>query len=98
MDTHPPALGPRRYAILPFSKPTAGTNAGAGHSILTAGEPWSGHYEINPQVCARAGVCLTRPLDQSGGFRVCRATGCAGRHEVYALSFASNPYAFRAVC
>ena len=40
-------------ALLPFSRPT-NTNAGAGHSILTAAEPWSGHYELNPQIHAMA--------------------------------------------
>ena len=42
------------YAILPFSSPRAGTNAGAGHSILTAAEPWSGHWELNPQIAVMA--------------------------------------------
>lgn len=40
-------------ALLPFSR-TTNTNAGAGHSILTAAEPWSGHYELNPQIYAMA--------------------------------------------
>lgn len=35
------------YAILPFSR-TTNTTAGAGHSLLTAAEPWSNHYELNP--------------------------------------------------
>ena len=42
------------YAILPFSQVVDGTNAGAGHSILTAAEPWSGHYELNPTIHAMA--------------------------------------------
>jgi len=41
------------YAPLPFSHPT-NTNAGAGHSVLTAAEPWSGHYELNPTISAIA--------------------------------------------
>jgi galactosylceramidase len=31
------------YAPLPFSRVIPGTQAGAGHSILTAAEPWSGN-------------------------------------------------------
>ena len=42
------------YAPLPFSHPVAGTNAGAGHSILTAAEPWSGNYQLNPQIFTMA--------------------------------------------
>lgn len=41
------------YAILPFSTPTD-TNAGLGHAILTAAEPWSGHYDLNPVIYAMA--------------------------------------------
>jgi hypothetical protein len=43
------------YAILPFSTPT-NTNAGKGHSVLTAAEPWSGHYELSPTIFAVAHV------------------------------------------
>lgn len=42
------------YAPLPFSKVIPGTQAGAGHSILTAAEPWSGNYQLNPQIYAMA--------------------------------------------
>ena len=42
------------YAILPFSTVIDGTNAGAGHSILTAAEPWSGNYQMNPPIYALA--------------------------------------------
>ena len=42
------------YAILPFSTVVPGSQAGAGHSILTAAEPWSGHYELNPTIHAMA--------------------------------------------
>jgi hypothetical protein len=42
------------YAILPFSTVIDGTNAGAGHSILTAAEPWSGNYQMNPTIHALA--------------------------------------------
>lgn len=42
------------YAPLPFSRVIPGTNAGAGHSILTAAEPWSGNYQLNPQIHAMA--------------------------------------------
>jgi hypothetical protein len=42
------------YAPLPFSRVIAGTNAGAGHSILTAAEPWSGNYQLNPQIATMA--------------------------------------------
>ena len=37
------------YAPLPFSNPT-GTNAGGGHALLTAAEPWSGNYIVTPTV------------------------------------------------
>jgi galactosylceramidase len=37
------------YAPLPFSRPT-GTNAGGGHALLTAAEPWSGNYVVTPTV------------------------------------------------
>ena len=37
------------FAPLPFSRPT-GTNAGGGHALLTAAEPWSGNYIITPTV------------------------------------------------
>lgn len=37
------------FAPLPFSKPTD-TNAGLGHAVLTAAEPWSGNYIISPTV------------------------------------------------
>jgi hypothetical protein len=42
------------YAPLPFSRVIPGTVAGAGHSVLTAAEPWSGHYELNPTIYAMA--------------------------------------------
>ena len=42
------------YAPLPFSRVLPGTNSGAGHSILTAAEPWSGYYELNPTIHAMA--------------------------------------------
>jgi hypothetical protein len=42
------------YAPLPFSKVIPGTQAGAGHSILTAAEPWSGNYQMNPQISVMA--------------------------------------------
>jgi hypothetical protein len=42
------------YAPLPFSRVIPGTQAGAGHSILTAGEPWSGNYQLNPTIHAMA--------------------------------------------
>lgn len=41
------------YSILPFSR-TTDTNAGAGHALLTAAEPWSGHWQINPTLAAVA--------------------------------------------
>ena len=37
------------FAPLPFSRPT-GTNAGGGHALLTAAEPWSGNYIVTPTV------------------------------------------------
>jgi len=37
------------YAMLPFSRPTA-TNAGLGHALLVAAEPWSGNYIISPTI------------------------------------------------
>lgn len=37
------------FAPLPFSRPT-NTNAGLGHALLTAAEPWSGNYIISPTV------------------------------------------------
>ena len=42
------------YAPLPFSRVIPGTNAGAGHSILTAAEPWGGNYQLNPTIHAMA--------------------------------------------
>ena len=37
------------FAPLPFSRPTD-TNAGLGHALLTAAEPWSGNYVVSPTV------------------------------------------------
>jgi galactosylceramidase len=37
------------FAPLPFSRVTH-TNAGLGHALLVAAEPWSGNYEISPTV------------------------------------------------
>jgi hypothetical protein len=34
------------YALLPFSRVDS-SNAGSGHSLMTAAEPWSGHYEVS---------------------------------------------------
>jgi hypothetical protein len=41
------------YANLNYGRIT-GTNSGAGHSLMTASEPWSGHYEQNPTLAAMA--------------------------------------------
>ena len=41
------------YAILPFSRTTS-TNVGLGHALTTAAEPWSGHWEVSPQIFALA--------------------------------------------
>jgi galactosylceramidase len=37
------------FAPLPFSRPTD-TNAGLGHALLVAAEPWSGNYVVSPTV------------------------------------------------
>lgn len=36
------------YAILPFSVTDEEKSSGFGHSLLTASEPWSGHYFVSP--------------------------------------------------
>ena len=41
------------YPNLNYGRIT-GTNSGAGHSIMTASEPWSGHYEQNPTLAVMA--------------------------------------------
>ena len=38
----------QRYSILPFAKPVAGTVGGMGHGLMSATEPWSGHYQLQP--------------------------------------------------
>jgi len=41
------------YAILPFSHPD-NTTSGAGHSVVAAAEPWSGHWQVSPTAYAAA--------------------------------------------
>jgi len=41
------------YAILPYSKPDS-TAAGKGHSLVSAAEPWSGHWEWTAPAAAMA--------------------------------------------
>ena len=36
------------YANLAYGHETATSNSGSGHALLTASEPWSGYYELNP--------------------------------------------------
>ena len=36
------------YSILPFAHPVAGTVGGMGHGLMSATEPWSGHYQLQP--------------------------------------------------
>ena len=60
------------YSILPFAHPYAKTVAGQGHGLMTAAEPWSGHYSLEPPLFAmmhttqftRPGIC--RYLDNAG--------------------------------
>jgi hypothetical protein len=42
------------YAPLPFSKVEPGSVSGAGHSLLYAAEPWSGHWSWQPAAAALA--------------------------------------------
>ena len=41
------------YANLNYGRIT-GTNSGAGHSTMTAAEPWSGYYEVNAPLAVMA--------------------------------------------
>ena len=36
------------YSILPFAHPVPGTVGGMGHGLMSATEPWSGHYSVQP--------------------------------------------------
>jgi hypothetical protein len=58
-------------AILPFSTPTE-TNAGAGHALLTAAEPWAGYYEVSPTIAA---VAHTTQFAQPGWTRLAAGNG-----------------------
>jgi len=42
------------YANLNYGRVVAGSNSGAGHSLMTAAEPWSGYYEANPTLAVMA--------------------------------------------
>lgn len=42
------------YPNLPFAGPTKTSAGGAGHGLLTAAEPWSGHWEASAPLAAAA--------------------------------------------
>jgi galactosylceramidase len=42
------------YSIFPFAHPDGQTVGGMGHGLMSATEPWSGHYRIMPTLYAVA--------------------------------------------
>ena len=42
------------YSILPFAHPVAGMVGGMGHGLMSATEPWSRHYSVQPPLYAVA--------------------------------------------
>ncbi len=42
------------YANLNYGRVVSGSNSGAGHSLMTAAEPWSGYYEQSPTLAVMA--------------------------------------------
>ena len=42
------------YSILPYATPVNGSVSGMGHGLMSAAEPWSGHFDVSPPLYAMA--------------------------------------------